>query len=188
MNAKKALIEEFTTVHEGYLRALAEYVPPAERKLLMEESITRATDILSKADDYSEEDLKNFIGSVKQAQANIVSPKGVCSKDCMMNLLRTQDLVMATSFGIKEKGEARQAIVIGILELTNSLVADTLFAMAQLGTTSTKATWETNQEIHRMALEATQMVNSIADAVRQGNIMAIKLPEVDKSKYKEFVN
>ncbi len=188
MDAKKALIEEFTNAHEGYLRALAEHVPPEARKELLDESINKAQDILAKADSLSEDDFKGFIGSVKEAQENIVIPRGACAKDVLMNFLRTQDLVVASTFALKVDQEQKQAIVIGVLELTNNLVADTIAQIATVGSTSKKATWEVNKEVNKIASEATLLLTSISEAVKQGNVLAIKLPDVDKAKYKEFMN
>lgn len=188
MASKKELIEEFTKAHEEYIRALCEYVPPPERKLLMEESITKSTGILEKTDSLSEDDLLGFIGSVKAAHNTIVAPKGMCSREALMNFLRVQDLVMAVAMGLKSKGEEKEAIVIGILELTNSLVADTLQNMTKMGMSSTKSTWETNRDIHKMVMEATQTLTAISDSVKDGRVMAMKLPVVDKEKYNGLMN
>ena len=126
--ATETIIAEFVVVHEGYIQALCEHVPPKDRQALLDETLEKTKGIMEKSNTLTDEDFRGFIGSIKDAQKNITHPRGLCSEDCVMGLLRTQDMVLACAMAIKDK-QAETAI--GIMELTNSIVASVMAAAVQ---------------------------------------------------------
>lgn len=184
MGATKAKIEEFTKVHDDYIRALCEYVPPADRKPLMEESVQKAADIVSKVESLTDADLSKAIEAIQEAQKNITIPKGACSQECFMNLLRMQDLVMREA----QTKTNDHRVQIGVLELTNNIVSTAAFMMLDMAKVENEATWQVAEKTHKAIMAAIDLLEKLRTTIQAGRVMAIELPAADKEKYKEFLN
>lgn len=180
-----ALIEEFKEVHEKYLTTLSTFEEPEERKTLIEESIQAFNKHLLEAEsgELPEDKLEFVIKAIKTSDKQHRYPKGFCSIDCTMACFKAQNLVVASAMAAKLPPEA----VFALVEMTTTMLTETLTALISLANSDQKP-WETKKKAHDILEGTATMFNSLADTVKAGRVMAIKLPSVDQTKYKQFLN
>lgn len=193
--AKKAILEEFQGVHDAYVRALCEFLDPEERKPRLTESMEKFKTTFEEAqknEAVSVEEIRMHIDAIKEAQEQISYPKGSCSHDCITNLLRMQDLVLSSALAhnARHNGDPmdkKRALLVGLLEMSNGVVSE-FISMTLVLASSPKPTWEVRNEVHAGNEAAQRFLQSIVKSIDADEVMAMKLPSADPTKYKEFLN
>jgi hypothetical protein len=180
-----ALIEELKEVHDKYLTTLSTFNEPEERKTLIEESIQAFDKHLKDAEngELQEEKLEFIINAIKTSDKQHRYPKGFCSIDCTMACFKAQNLVIASAMASKLPPE----VVFALVEMTTNMLTETLLALISLANSDQKP-WETKKKAHDILEGTAALFNSLSDTVKAGRVMTVKLPSVDKSKYKQFMN
>lgn len=184
-NNRQKAIEELKETQERYLSTVSANYSPQERKPIIEDSMERFKKCLEAAESgaMTDEDLTSLITTITKGIKDSTLPKGLCSKDCLVTLLKSQDLVTCSAL----KANLPQEAFLAILELTNSMLADTIAAMVLMANGSEK-TWEVRERVHETLNASTQSFGSLSDVIKAGRVLTMKLPSVDSSKYKQFMN
>ena len=184
-NRRLALIDEFKEVHDKYLDTLSTFEEPEERKTLIEESMKSYNDYLSKAEsgELEEDKLELAIKAIKLSDQHHRYPKGFCSMECLQTAIKAQNLVIMNAMKANLPPEA----VVALVEMTTTMMSETVTALLSLASSEQKP-WETKKKAHDIKEAATVMFKELVDTIKAGRVLTLKLPTVDKAKYKQFLN
>lgn len=187
---RQKVLSDFQNAHDEYLKALCEYVNPEERKPLIEDSLKAYRKRVNELQtgECSVADVMNDISAIKDAQASVTYIRGECSPDCLSSLLRAQDLALAQTITTsKIASDQKNVIMVGVLELTNELVAAAFRDILRAASAPSPA-WEVRDKCHEVMRSATKLILQLVDSIREGTVTATSIPSPDKNKYKEFLN
>ncbi len=184
-NNRKKAIEALKATHEEYLAALGLYYPPDERKPLIDTSMQRFTKHMAEIEsgEMPDEALLELIETIKEGIKETRYPKGACSRECVKEMFRAQDLVIGSAMNSNIPRETFFAM----MEMTNSMMEETIAAMLILANSDEKP-YEVNSKVHNALAASTQALKNLADIVKAGRVLTMKLPSVDSAKYKQFMN
>jgi Zn-dependent M16 (insulinase) family peptidase len=184
-NNRMKAIEALNAAQDEYLKTLGLYYAPDERKPLIKESMERFAKHMKEIEDgeMSDERLLELVETVKQGIEDAKYPKGACSRECVRSMFRTQDLVIAHA----AKNDIPREAFAALLEMTNGMMEETIATMLVLANSNEKP-YEVSQKVHTALAASEQALRNLADVVRAGRIVTMKLPSVDPSKYKQFMN
>lgn len=179
------LIDEFKEVHDKYLETLSLFESPEDRKPIIEKSMKQFNDLLSKAErgELDEKQLEELINAIKASDANLKYPKGACGRDCLLGLLRAQNLVVGSAI----KAMLEKEVVFALTDASLSIVTDTVASLLNLAA-SDKKPWETREKAHEILKTTTDTLVGMADSIQNGRVLSLKLPKADEEKYKGFMN
>lgn len=184
-SARKKAIETLKATHEEYLTALSAYYPPDERKPLIEESMKRFTKYMADVESGAmpDEKVAKLIDTIKEGVKESKYPKGTCSRECVRSMFRAQDLVLGSAM----KADLPREAFYAMLEMTNGLMEEAIATMLVLANGEEKP-YEVREKVHESLMATTSSLMNLADIVKAGRVLTMKLPSVDSSKYKQFMN
>lgn len=187
MTERETVVAEFKVAHDEYLHIVHENLSPDERKEMVEDSLRRYQKLLDGAETLDLEVFRIALRAIKKSKEELSFVRGTCSKDCMTQFLRMQNFIMTAAMAVEEFKKEPE-IWIALLETSNSLVADTVYTICKIAEDRTKHNWQVRDEVHTLLMTNTKRLLDMGEAIKAGNVMAIRLPAVDKEKYKEFLN
>lgn len=103
--------------------------------------------------------------------------------ECLQAAIKAQNLVIMNAMRANLPPEA----VVALVEMTTTMMTETVCALLSLAASEQKP-WETKKKAHDIKEAAATMFKELSDTIKAGRVMTVKLPTVDKSKYKQFLN
>lgn len=182
---RERTIEELKLSQAKYLETVSEYYSPEDRKELIEMSMSRFEKYLTDAESgaLSNDDLVKVVDLVKKGVEDAKFPKGTCSMGCVRQMLMTQDFVVASA----ARSELPKEAFLALLELSNNVTENAIAAMLVLAESPDKP-WKVRQKVHDILQDSTKSLEELRDMVKSGRVLTVRLPPVDSSKYKQFMN
>lgn len=183
--SKLDAIEELKAKHDAHMDTLSLYIPPDSRKPLIKESMDKFAALMKEIEEekLSEEQIKTITKAIVESSDSMKYPKGGCSQTCLEAALKSHTLVMVKAF----KHKLPETAVMGLLHMTTSMMMETLELMLRLANSNDKP-WEAHEKTHLMLETTTKTFVEMAKSIDEGRVITEKLPSVDPSKYKQFMN
>jgi vacuolar-type H+-ATPase subunit H len=178
------LIDEFKETHDKYLETLCLFESPENRKPIIEESVKKFNELLSKAErgELDEKQLEALIEAIKESDASLRYPKGACGRDCLMAFLRAQNIVVWSAI----KARLEKEVVFALTDASLSIVADTISSLLNLAASDLKP-WEAREKAHEILSSTTDTLVGMADGITNSRVLSVKPPK-EEDKNKGFVN
>lgn len=183
------LSAEFTKTHEEFLSDLVEYLDPEERKEAAEDSIKKFNIFHSKilSGELTPDRVKMLMTKIKESGEELKYPRGICNGDCM-NALLNAHVLLSVAGAVSNLPEGGK---IAMTAMANKIVAEAFEKMVEIAN-GTEVHWKSKKAVHELSIAATVMLCQMAEAVKEGKVLLMKLPNPDdvtnKEKSKPFWN